>query len=735
MAVDLQSQSGTGNLGTFAKQMPSRPAGMKRASTGLRWTPFAHLQRLSLSFRNRTRSGEHMTKIVSDTNTLKDVFAESALTASANILTFVGMFTIMFFLDWRLGLVVLATLPLLCGTLYYRYRAAKASSRRQRKREAVIATRISEVMSTVPLVQAFGRERHEQERFEAEGSEFLVENIRNARIEAVATRSVVVISALGTAAVVLVGSLQVLAGRMTPGDLLLFTSYVQSMYRPVRNLARLSNKYSKAIVGAERINGILEVEPEIRDEPDAIEASELKGEVVFEDVSFDYGDDDGVLKDVSFTIRPGQRVALVGASGAGKSTLVSLILRLYQPQEGSIRMDGVNIRDYKLKSLRRQIGIVLQDSVLFGATIRENVAYGRLDATDEEIEAAARVANAHDFIVRLEDGYDTVLGERGDTLSGGQRQRIAIARESRWIDTWYRERVGLTPEGHVTPDFIPLLVEHPRFPQLEVGREDLEGLLPNGQPVSYRSFVSGVFDLHGRALGKSLVGDKTPRYVRSIPTLHGLWPEAKFVHLIRDGRDVCLSALEWKSGGELARRFETWKTDPVATAGVWWDWLVRLGREAGRDLGSALYREVRYESLVSGPAEECTKLCEFLGIPYDGAMLRFHEEREREAPGLSAKGSWKRVTTGLRDWRTELSGEDVELFEAAAGNRWRSWTTAGPSRSRGSKRLRRCRASASRSCGKCGRAANGCRKDGRDEPIPLHGGLSEVGNDAAPAAG
>jgi ATP-binding cassette, subfamily B, bacterial len=394
----------------------------------LRRTLFAHLQRLSLSFHNRTRSGEHMTKIVSDTNTLKDVFAESALTGSSHILTFVGMFAVMFFLDWHLGLVVFATLPLLGGTLYYRYRAAKASSRRQRKREAVIATRISEVMSTVPLVQAFGRERHEQERFEVESSEFLEESIRNARIEAVATRSVVVIGALGTAAVVLVGSLQVLAGRMTPGDLLLFTAYVQSMYKPVRNLARLSNKYSKATVSAERISEILEVEPEIQDAPDAVDASELAGEVVFEDVSFDYGDDESVLKDLSFAVRPGQRVALVGASGAGKSTLVSLILRLYQPQEGSIRIDGVNIRDYKLKSLRRQIGIVLQDSVLFGATIRENIAYGRLDATDEEIEVAARAANAHEFIVRLEDGYDTVLGERGDTLSGGQRQRIAIAR-------------------------------------------------------------------------------------------------------------------------------------------------------------------------------------------------------------------------------------------------------------------------------------------------------------------
>jgi len=395
----------------------------------LRRVLFAHLQRLSLSFHNRSRSGEHMTKIVSDTNTLKDVFAESALTAASNLLTFIGMFAIMFFLDWQLTLVVLLTFPLLLGILIYRYRVAKSSSKRQRQREAVIATRINEVMTTIPLVQAFGREEHEQERFEAESTEHLEESIRNARIEAAATRTVVVVGALGTAAVVLLGALHVLGGKLTPGDLLIFTSYTQSMYKPVRNLARLSNKYSKAVVGAERIGEILEVEPEIRDRPDAVEAPELAGEVLFEDVSFDYGDDDEeVLEDVSFAVSPGQQVALVGSSGAGKSTLASLILRLYQPQKGRILIDGVDVREYKIKSLRRQIGIVLQDSVLFGATIRENIAYGRLDATDEEIVTAARAANAHNFIAKLEDGYDTVLGERGDTLSGGQRQRIAIAR-------------------------------------------------------------------------------------------------------------------------------------------------------------------------------------------------------------------------------------------------------------------------------------------------------------------
>lgn len=395
----------------------------------LRRSLFSHMQRLSLSFHTRTRSGELMTKIVSDTNTLKDVFAESALVFTSQFLTFVGMFVIMFFLNWKLALMVLATVPLLAGTLFYRYRRARASSRKQRKKEEGIATRINEVMTAVPLVQAFGQESYEEERFDAESAEHLQESIRNARIEAVVTRSVTIIGALGTAAVVFYGAMQVLGGTLTPGDLLIFTAYTQSMFKPVRSLAKLSTRFSKASVGAERIGEILETEPDIQDSPNAIEAPPLQGEVRFENVSFGYGGEaGGVLNDVSFIIEPGQRVALVGASGVGKSTLISLILRLYEPREGSISVDGVDIRDYRLRSFRRQIGIVLQDSVLFGATVRENIAYGKLEAGIEEIEAAARAAGAHDFITRLEHGYDTVIGERGDTLSGGQRQRVAIAR-------------------------------------------------------------------------------------------------------------------------------------------------------------------------------------------------------------------------------------------------------------------------------------------------------------------
>lgn len=271
--------------------------------------------------------------------------------------------------------------------------------------------------------------------------------------------------------------------------------------------------------------------------------------------------------------------------------------------------------------------------------------------------------NPHVFIVGCQRSGTTLLQRMVDA-----NPNIAIVHESRFVDSYYRACQGLTPEGNVTGEIVPLIAEHPRFAKLEVDLEGLKSLLPDGRAVHYRDFLSDVYDLHGRALGKEVVGDKTPRYVRSIPELHALWPKARFVHLIRDGRDVCLSALQWRSGGELARRFETWKTDPVATAGVWWDWLVRLGREAGRDLGPDLYREVRYETLVADPAGECERLCEFLGIPYDGAMIRFHEGKEREGSNLSTKRAWKGVTPGLRDWKADLSPGNTELFEAAAGD-------------------------------------------------------------------
>ena len=394
----------------------------------LRRELFTHLQTLSLAFHNRARSGDLLTKIAGDTNTLKDVFADSILKFTSYVLTVAGMLAIMAAIDWKIGLIALATLPFLGYSLLHLYRKTKLSVKTQKRQEGKVASRMSEVLQAVPLVQAFARERYEAEQFDAVTQATVRESIRVARLEAAATRSSEIITALGTAAAVTFGAFQVLQGRMLPGELVLVVGYLTNMYKPIRQLAKLSTDFSKAMASAERISEILDIEPDITDRADAIPAKGLKGEITFRDVSFDYGDGRDVLRNVSFSVSPGQTLALVGVSGAGKSTVVSLILRLYEPQRGSILIDGRDLRQYKRASLRRHIGIVLQQSLLFGATIRENIAYGKPKATPEEIEAAARAANADEFIRELEHGYDTVIGERGATLSGGQRQRIAIAR-------------------------------------------------------------------------------------------------------------------------------------------------------------------------------------------------------------------------------------------------------------------------------------------------------------------
>jgi hypothetical protein len=247
--------------------------------------------------------------------------------------------------------------------------------------------------------------------------------------------------------------------------------------------------------------------------------------------------------------------------------------------------------------------------------------------------------------------------------------QIAVIHETRWIPRYFEERTGLTPEGFVTPELIPKLLEHRRFPKMKVGREELERLINSDEPVSYSSFISAIYDLYGQREGKSLVGDKTPSYVRNIPILHGLWPTAKFVHIIRDGRDICLSVLNWKKAQvDKAHRHATWTEDPVLTSALWWRQRVRLGREDGSALGPELYYEIRYETLVSQPATECAALCDFLGLPYNDAMLRFHEGRERADPGLDAKKAWRPITPGLRDWRSQMTLDDIERFEAAAGD-------------------------------------------------------------------
>ncbi len=394
----------------------------------LRGELFDHLQRLSLSFHNRARTGELLNKVTSDTNILKDVYAESALTLLTSALTISGMFVVMFALEWKLALVVLATFPVLFLTLFRVLKQVRKSVRRQRRNEGRVASRIGELLMSVPLVQAFGRERFERERFESETAESMEESIRTARREAAASRLVEVVSAAGVAVAVLYGGYRVLDGAMTPGDLLVFVAYIREIYKPVRTVARISARTSRASVSAERISEILEIEPEITDLPDAIEARSLRGDIEFRNVSFGYEPGKPILRNVSFHVPAGQRVALVGASGAGKSTIANLILRLYDTTEGSVLIDGLDVRGYQRESLRQEIGVVLQDTILFGTSVRENIAYGKPDATDDEIRQAAREVHADDFIECLPDGYDEVLGEGGGTISGGQRQRICLAR-------------------------------------------------------------------------------------------------------------------------------------------------------------------------------------------------------------------------------------------------------------------------------------------------------------------
>lgn len=395
---------------------------------GLRRELFAHLQRLSLSFHNRAKSGDLLSRIVADTNDLKNIYSVDILEFCSHVLMVVGMFTVVFYLDWKIGLIALSAMPLLTYTLFHLFAKTRASSKAQKRHEGQVASRMTEVLAAIPLVQAYARERYEEEQFDAVTVETLREGIRVARLKAGAKRSSEIITEVATAASVLFGALQVIGGAMTVGELVVIVSYLGSMYKPMKGLAKLSSDFSKAMGSADRLAEVLDIEPEIQDLPDAEEAPPFRGAIEFREVTFDYGQGPDVLRGVSFSVSPGQRLALVGASGAGKSTVVSLILRLYDAQEGVILIDGHDIRSIRRESLRRQIGLVLQQSILFGATVRENIAYGRPDASLEQIRAAARAANADDFIAELEAGYDTVIGERGATLSGGQQQRIAIAR-------------------------------------------------------------------------------------------------------------------------------------------------------------------------------------------------------------------------------------------------------------------------------------------------------------------
>jgi ABC-type multidrug transport system fused ATPase/permease subunit len=399
-----------------------------RITWRLRGELFAHLQRLSLAHHRGTRVGELITKVAGDTNLLRDMFADWLLTFGRHAVTLVAMLAVMFWLNWQLALVVSATLPPLLLVIYLLNRRVKDAAREQRKNEGRMASRLNEVLSQIALVQAFGRHEEEEERFRHETLANYQSGMKSARTHGAIVKAIAVVSAIGTAVTVLLGAREVLAQRLTPGELLVFITYVAALYKPVRDLGKLAGKFSRAGVSAERVAQILDIEPDADDGPDAVELTHAIGEITFENVSFGYSDKKRVLDQVSLRIAAGERVALIGPSGAGKSTLVNLLLRLAEPSAGRILIDGIDIRRYTRASLRRAMGVVPQEPMLFAVSVRENIAYGRPDAPMALVEAAARNARAHEFIVDLPEGYDTELGERAAMLSGGQRQRLCLAR-------------------------------------------------------------------------------------------------------------------------------------------------------------------------------------------------------------------------------------------------------------------------------------------------------------------
>lgn len=399
-----------------------------RVLTEVRADLYRHLQRLSLSFHSQARAGDLLTRLTGDVGRLQEVAATAALPLVGNILTFTGMLGVMFWLSWQLGLLALVALPLFALTTVRLGGSIQRVARDQRRREGALAATAAESLGAIKVVQALSLEPILEREFASQNRASLTQGVRATRLSSALERSVDVAVAVATALVVWQGARLVLAGTITPGDLVVFVFYLKSAFKPLRDLAKYSARIAKATASGERVLDILERAPAIRDRPGAIAGRRLRGHLTFEAVSFAYGPEAAALNGIDFEVLPGQHVALVGPSGSGKSTLIALLLRLYEPASGRISIDGRDLSGYALASLRANIAVVLQESVLFATSACANIAYGRPDATRAEIEAAARLANAHDFITALPDGYDTVLGERGATLSGGERQRVAIAR-------------------------------------------------------------------------------------------------------------------------------------------------------------------------------------------------------------------------------------------------------------------------------------------------------------------
>ena len=394
----------------------------------LRTDLYSHLQRLSLKFHDARRSADSSFRVAYDSQSIQTIYNKGFTNIFASVIALIGTFIVMLRLDWILTLLSLAIVPLIVGAIYFFARRIRRESTSIQEHESAVLAQAQEGLSSIRMVHAFGREDFEVMQFHQQAEQSLQANLR---LTLTNVNSALVISTLmviGTAAMYYVGTLHVLAGTLSLGSLLVFSAYLLMLYQPLESLTYTTWAMEGATAGAKRCFEVLDRQDDVRDSPNAVDISSAKGAIAFQSVNFGYAESRIVLRDINLSIAPNQIVGLVGGTGAGKSTLLSLVPRFYDPTTGFVMLDGRDVREITKKSLRGQIAIVLQDTLLFSTTVRENIAYGRPDATEEEIIEAARRAQADEFIQQMPQGYNSLVGERGGHLSVGQRQRIGIAR-------------------------------------------------------------------------------------------------------------------------------------------------------------------------------------------------------------------------------------------------------------------------------------------------------------------
>lgn len=389
---------------------------------------FHKLQRLSMSFYDKNKTGTIMSYVTNDVNALQGAMVDNTVELVTESIILIGSIFAMIYLDWKLTLFTILTFPIVLYFMNFFGKKIRRSGGMIQEATADITSVLQESVSSARVVKSFVREKYEIERFEKENAANLAANLKNARYMATLTPTIEFVAALGVTLILWYGGNNVIEGDTTAGSLVAFLAYAVNISNPIKRITRVTGNIQKALAAAQRVFDVLDLPEEVTDLPDARPLPAVTGSVSFEHVTFSYNKGDEIIHDLSFSVKPGQAIGLVGPSGAGKSTIASLLPRFYDCDSGTIRIDGTDIRDATLDSLRSQVGIVPQETILFNGTVYDNILYGRLDASKEEIIEAAKAANAHDFIMELPQGYDTMLGDRGVNISGGQRQRIAIAR-------------------------------------------------------------------------------------------------------------------------------------------------------------------------------------------------------------------------------------------------------------------------------------------------------------------